>query len=74
MEDLIILLEEALRRARAAPPGSVPQARIERAAQAMRGTVLPTFPPEVTHRDVTTLTGAHVDAAELRGFGEPDPT
>jgi hypothetical protein len=70
MEDLIALLEEALRRARAAAPGSVTRVRLERAESALRHVIIPAFPPEVTHREVTTLTGAHVDAAELRGFGE----
>lgn len=73
MEDLIALLEQALRRARAVVPGSMPAVRVAKAEDAMRRQVLPCFPPEVEHRDVTTLTGAHADSAELRGFGEPDP-
>lgn len=72
MEDLIRLLEEALRRARAVVPGTMPEARIGLAAQAMRR-VLNCFPPDVVHREVETLSGAKADSVELRGFGEPDP-
>lgn len=71
---LVDLLREALRRAESTPEHLIPAVRFARALDAVTRAVLPAFPPEPEHRDVTTLTGGHADSVELRGFGsESDP-
>jgi hypothetical protein len=70
---LVEALEEALRRARLVREQDIPPVRLARALDAVNRIVLPAIPPEPEHREVEALDGSHVDATELRGFGESEP-